>query len=615
MIRKTLGVVLGVILAVVVYGQTTQNYPENYVARRFVHAKSWTVGVPFPDDSFSFSRAYNDLRFLAIGATAANAFLLQGKDTTALWNAKTLQTKDTTALWNAKTLQGKDTTALGLQIARLVAGETLLVSACGGDSIWVWYDTTTVTRGWYWIVQGRRYYSGALTVLDSLMVNGHFSVNGNVFPADSGSNNYVLRTNGAGVLSWAAGGSGTFDSTSRYTFTNGLKFSKSLEFAGTHAETVKITRSTLDSVGRDLVITAGSCTTDVQDGGVDSLGAFAALSQDLLYWGGIGRNPVTEDVYASTGGSGFVYIQTNGTGDFVNSSDGYGLGAICGDPYGSMYASEYGAPMKKLRAAGTWTALAGCPSKSWLATCASITGDTIWGSCDSTWMSVDTGVTWTKRGTEQVGLRDMKEQYGTGDLFGSSDGYDSAVLKSTDKGATWVDMGFAKRFYHGVAALVNGDMLFASRPGDIYVMKDGEDTLQATGNTSRKWTYMASDSTHVWALEGSYQGSDSGDIYFATYAGGSGSSGVPNLASGDAVLKVEPGYGTSVKTVRLVAPVPVADSSARQSEFLSLKWSGRGLVFPSGDTLANVVWSDDGDSVKLFLFREGAQVETLKMRR
>jgi hypothetical protein len=41
-----------------------------------------------------------------------NAKTLQGKDTTALWNAKTLQTKDTTALWNAKTLQGKDTTAL-----------------------------------------------------------------------------------------------------------------------------------------------------------------------------------------------------------------------------------------------------------------------------------------------------------------------------------------------------------------------------------------------------------------------------------------------------------------------------------------------------------------------
>ena len=44
-------------------------------------------------------------------ARAADADLLQGKDTTALWNAKTLQGKDTAALWNAKTLQGKDTTA------------------------------------------------------------------------------------------------------------------------------------------------------------------------------------------------------------------------------------------------------------------------------------------------------------------------------------------------------------------------------------------------------------------------------------------------------------------------------------------------------------------------
>lgn len=41
---------------------------------------------------------------------AANSYLLQGKDTTALWNAKTLQTKDTTALWDAKILRGRDTT-------------------------------------------------------------------------------------------------------------------------------------------------------------------------------------------------------------------------------------------------------------------------------------------------------------------------------------------------------------------------------------------------------------------------------------------------------------------------------------------------------------------------
>jgi len=43
---------------------------------------------------------------------AGNSYLLLGKDTTALWNAKTLQGKDTAALWNAKALQGKDTTAL-----------------------------------------------------------------------------------------------------------------------------------------------------------------------------------------------------------------------------------------------------------------------------------------------------------------------------------------------------------------------------------------------------------------------------------------------------------------------------------------------------------------------
>jgi hypothetical protein len=373
-------------------------------------------------------------------------------------------------------------------------------------------------------------------------------------------------------------------------------------------------------VGRDLVITAGSCTTDVQEGGGggDSLGKFASLAQESLCWGGIGRNRATGDVYASTGGSGNVYIQTDGTGDFVTSGTGFRLGAICGDPYGSMYASEYGAPLKKLRSGGSWTALAGCPSKAWLANCASITGDTIWASADSTWMSVDSGVTWTKRGTQSRTFRDMKEQYGTGVLYGTSDGYgDSSVLKSTDKGATWTDMGWAKRNYFGVAALVNGDMLFSTRPGDIYVKKADSTSIQATGNTSKKYTGMTSDSTHVWVLEGSYEGADSGDIYFATYTGGGGgpATGVANLASGDIVMKAQPGYGSSVKGVVMSAPIPVADSSAIQTTFLNLKWTGRGLVFPSGDTLADVKWKDAGDSVKLFIFREGATTETLKMRK
>jgi hypothetical protein len=57
---------------------------------------------------------------------AGNSHLLEGKDTTALWNAKTLQGKDTTALWDAKTLQGRDTTALDARY--LNEGQT-----AGGD--------------------------------------------------------------------------------------------------------------------------------------------------------------------------------------------------------------------------------------------------------------------------------------------------------------------------------------------------------------------------------------------------------------------------------------------------------------------------------------------------
>jgi hypothetical protein len=69
------------------------------------------------DVAANFKAPYTDTADYAISAPASdsarvagNSHLLQGKDTTALWNAKTLQGKDTAALWNAKTLQGKDTT-------------------------------------------------------------------------------------------------------------------------------------------------------------------------------------------------------------------------------------------------------------------------------------------------------------------------------------------------------------------------------------------------------------------------------------------------------------------------------------------------------------------------
>jgi hypothetical protein len=71
------------------------------------------------DVAVSFKAPYADTADYATSAPASdsarvagNSYLLQTKDTTALWNAKTLQGKDTTALWNSKTLQGKDTIAL-----------------------------------------------------------------------------------------------------------------------------------------------------------------------------------------------------------------------------------------------------------------------------------------------------------------------------------------------------------------------------------------------------------------------------------------------------------------------------------------------------------------------
>jgi len=74
-------------------------------------------------------------------STASNAALLQGQDTTALWNAKTLRGRDTTDFDNAKLLQGKDTTAL-------YAAKTAVKIASDGDSAKVWTMTSPSTQGW-----------------------------------------------------------------------------------------------------------------------------------------------------------------------------------------------------------------------------------------------------------------------------------------------------------------------------------------------------------------------------------------------------------------------------------------------------------------------------------
>lgn len=97
---------------------------------------------------------------------SANSHQLQGKDTTALWNAKTLQGKDTTALWNVVLGQIRDTVLaisgdslhvnFGWGIVGTYANDTLNVAAdsdaiqaiAGGggsaDTMWTHIQTPSV---------------------------------------------------------------------------------------------------------------------------------------------------------------------------------------------------------------------------------------------------------------------------------------------------------------------------------------------------------------------------------------------------------------------------------------------------------------------------------------
>jgi hypothetical protein len=98
-------------------GKDTTGFVRTGQANSITSAMIVNGTVVRSDVATNFKSPFADTADYALSAPASdsarisgNSYLLQGKDTTALWNAKTLQGKDTMALWNAKQLQGKDTT-------------------------------------------------------------------------------------------------------------------------------------------------------------------------------------------------------------------------------------------------------------------------------------------------------------------------------------------------------------------------------------------------------------------------------------------------------------------------------------------------------------------------
>jgi hypothetical protein len=254
-------------------------------------------------------------------------------------------------------------------------------------------------------------------------------------------------------------------------------------------------------------------------------GDFVALGQTTRDWFAMAAAP-NGNVYAAVF-SGDIYMQTNGTGDFV------ALGQtsrqwiyMTAAPNGNVYAAVYlGDIYMQTNGIGNFVAL-GQTSRPWFAMAAAPNGNVYAAAVD-------------------------------GDIYMQTNGFVNFVaLEQTSR--SWVSM----------AAAPNGNV-YAATGSDIYMQTNGIGNFVALGQTFRNWRGMAAAPN-----ENVYAAVSSGDIYMQNTT-----SGTTNLNGGTLTLASGAGKGLGTSTINFQTSTTLLNSS-RTLQTLSTKMTilGNGNV-------------------------------------
>jgi hypothetical protein len=548
--HKSTPFILCLVVMLAVVGYST-NYPTSYTAQHFYHYKTLAPGATPSPDSDAYSRKYLDARFLGIGSAASNASLLQGRDTTTFSRpGDTVVKKVGFGLIDTiNKLHSPLDTEYVAIDSASAALKAFIVAQGGGVSQAQLSDTANNVRSH--IRDTVNAMGGpSTTYADTAgMVKARDNAAGDTFPGHIA----IVAGGNSGNGGGGGGGSDTFQFQFR-------------------------------------------CTTYVSVAVNTSGDAFSSGS----YFDAIGQDSVRK--------------QTGGTGAFIAINVGafYDADAMCALPNGKLYIGSIDDFIHK---------------------------------------STDNGVTWANTATKPA------DNFRT-QLFGDANNYlyqctgDSTIFLSTDAGATWTNLhGSATHEWH--AGCADGTILYAAEwNGDIFKSTDGGTIWGALSQTHRHWTSMAADTAHtIYASVGAGDGGhDSGYVWMkkkdstnfnesipghkrewrsiavapnkAVYgvakdtifkAGMTSTPSKTNLAGGQGQISAGFGTGNAIGSVVIRAPALKASGSTRQDAWVNIYWTSRGLVFPSGDTLNDMI--DSGDTLLKLLFVKGAVTDTFKSRK
>ena len=234
------------------------------------------------------------------------------------------------------------------------------------------------------------------------------------------------------------------------------------------------------------------------------------------------------DVYASVYDDGDIYLQTNGTGDFValGQTSRHWV-AMAAAPNGNVYAADSGGLdfdggdiYMQTNGTGDFVAL-GQTSRDWVAMAAAPNGNVyaaVWRG--DIYMQTNGAGAFNPLGQTN------RKWYGmaaapNGNVYAAD--YDGDIYMQTNGTGNFNPLGQTSRRWGGMAAAPNGDVYAAvSVNVDIYMQTNGTGNFNPLGQTSRGWDGMAA--------------APHGDVYAAVYGVVDGEIYIKPTGTGDFTL-------------------------------------------------------------------------------